>query len=190
MGVFWLLLLIPHSHRLEVRAREWEGESKTSQAGMTLLHNVCCCCMTRLVTLRITATQSNTKRCVWETERDGCWEGGLQCCPWVSEGIVIDCAAVAFNYVSIQSMQKATGAKVTFLHSDYSCLLCGSTVLCFHPSVVFLNWIFPSAWACGLIHLGDAQCHRWEKPKRCVWEKSQGLKMCSYQLKLRSLYKF
>lgn len=65
-----------------------------------------------------------------------CWKGGLQLSPWVSTGSVIDCTAVAFNYDSSRSMQKAAGAKVTFLHSDYSRLLCGSAVLCLHPSAV------------------------------------------------------
>lgn len=46
--------------------------------------------------------------------------------------MVIDCAAVTFNYVCIQSMQKVAGVKVTFLNPDYSRLLCGSAVLYFH----------------------------------------------------------
>ncbi len=150
------------------REREGKGE-RNSQAGMTLLHNVCCCCMTCLVTLRITTPQSTTKRCVCvvcvkDRER-WCWEGGLQACPWVSwGGIVIDCTAVAFNYASIQSMQKAAGARVTFLHSDYSCLLCGSTVLCFHPSAVIyircftqLEHMASVIWGCTMAQVRRTQ---------------------------------
>lgn len=38
---------------------------------MTLLHNVCCCCMTRLVTLTITTPQSSTKKvCERQKERE------------------------------------------------------------------------------------------------------------------------
>lgn len=82
------------------------------------------CCRTRLDGL----TESFPQR----VRR--CWKGGRQLCPRVSRGSVIDCTAVAFNYDSNRSMQKAAGAKVTFLHSDYSRLLCGATVLCLHPS--------------------------------------------------------
>lgn len=82
------------------------------------------CCRTRLDGL----TESFPQRV------RGCWKGGRQLCPRVSRGSVIDCTAVAFNYDSNRSMQKAAGAKVTFLHSDYSRLLCGTTVLCLHPS--------------------------------------------------------
>lgn len=84
----------------------------------------CRCCRTRLDGL----TESFPQR----VRR--CWKGGRQLCPRVSRGSVIDCTAVAFNYDSTRSMQKAAGAKVTFLHSDYSRLLCGATVLCLHPS--------------------------------------------------------
>ena len=144
---------------------------------MTLLHNVSCCCMTRLVTLRITTPQSTTKRCVCvcvcvsEKDRERwCREGGLLSCPWVSEGIVIDCTAVAFNYVCLQSMQKAAGAKVTFLHSDYSCLLCGSTVLFFHwlPCYTHLQSFLVRPAVLPSMNLwfhsfGDTQWHKWAK---------------------------
>lgn len=71
MGVFLaatpLSSLPPH---LEVRSNAWETEgemetvrNKRSWAGTTVLHNICCCCMTCLVTLRITARQS-TSMCV------------------------------------------------------------------------------------------------------------------------------
>lgn len=66
-------------------------------------------------------------------------------------GSVIDCTAVAFNYDSNRSMQKAAGAKVTFLYSDYSCLLCGSAVLCLRPPVC------SDFWRSGLIRLGYRQ---------------------------------
>lgn len=49
---------------------ERERVRRTGQE-MTLLHNVCCRCMTRPVTLRIASPQSSTERCVWATERDG-----------------------------------------------------------------------------------------------------------------------
>lgn len=40
-------------------------------------------------------------------------------------------------------MQKAAGAKVTFLHSDYSRLLCGlRPSSCFHQSAVILHQMF------------------------------------------------
>ena len=172
---------------------ERERERVREGAGlvMTLLHNVCCCCcMTRLVTLTITTPQSSTKKvCVRQTERGGggwCWEGGLQSCPWVSRGMIIDCTAVAFNYVSIQSMQKAAGAKVTFLHSDYSRLLCGlRPSSCFHQSAVILHQMFLPARAYGSSH-SEGRCVDWKmhrerekerkKPERMLRKLPQ---MCS-----------
>lgn len=68
-----------------------------------------------------------------------CWMGGRQLRPWVSLGSIIDCTAVAFNYDSNRSMWTAAGAKVTFLHSDYSRLLCASAVLCLHPSAMIVE---------------------------------------------------
>lgn len=153
LGYFCWVLTTPTGGESQwLRGGEKEKVKEQARLGW-LLHNVCCCCMTRLVTLRFTTPQSTTKRRVCGVSmRDRgrwCWEGGPQACPWVIEGIVIDCTAVTFNYVSIQSMQKVAGAKVTFLHSDYSCLLCGSAVLCL------------PAWAHGLIHFVDAHSLFW-----------------------------
>lgn len=88
MGVFWLFPLIPHSHCLEVRASEGDGEKRVGQArqGCLFLHNVCRCCMTRFVTLRATTSQSGTERCGRGTGGDGAGEAGPQRCPRLSEG--------------------------------------------------------------------------------------------------------
>lgn len=136
MGVFWLFLLIPHSHCLEVRASEGDGEKRVGQArqGCLFLHNVCRCCTARFVTLRATTSQSATERCGRGTGGDGAGEAGPRCCP--GRGGFIDCTAVALNYASIQSMEEAAGSKVTFLRSDYSRLL--RRPLLFHPYAVVL----------------------------------------------------
>lgn len=94
--------------------------------------------------------------CMKDRER-WCWECGLQSCPWVSGRIVIDCTAVAFNYVSIQSMQKAAGAQRTFLHSDYSCLLCGKTVLCFVVILHQLDHTVSFIWGCTMAQVSENQ---------------------------------
>lgn len=94
----------------------------------------CRCCGTRLDGLTESFPQHVRQ----------CWKGGRQLCPRVRWGSIIDCTAVAFNYDSNRSMGKAAGAKVTFLHSDYSRLLCGATVLCLHPSA-------DQVWSAGLL---------------------------------------
>lgn len=160
MGVFWLFLLIPHSHCLEVRASEGDGEKRVGQArqGCLFLHNVCRCCMTRFVTLRATTSQSGTERCGRGTGGDGAGEGWSAALPAAERGErrvggveVIDCTAVALNYASIQSMEEAAGAKVTFLRSDYSRLL--RRPLLFHRYAVVLPldgsfFFFPSLIIC------------------------------------------
>lgn len=171
MGVFWLFLLIPHSHCLEVRAREGEGESETSQAGMTLLHNVCCCCTTRSVTLRITTTQSSTKRCVWEAERDGAERVVCSAARGWARGLLL---IVQLSLLIMSLSNQCKRRQEPKWH--FSTLITHVSFVA-QPSFAFTRlqsfWsgFFPSAWAYGLIHLGDAQCHKWEKPKRCVWKK-------------------
>lgn len=186
MGVFWLFPLIPHSHCLEVRASEGDGEKRVGQArqGCLFLHNVCRCCMTRFVTLRATTSQSGTERCGRGTGGDGAGEAGPQRCPRLSKGDgggdgvggVIDCTAVALNYASIPSMEEAAGAKVTFLRSDYSRLL--HRPLLFHPYAValpldgslFFFIFFPS-----LIVWFD----NWDI-KKCIWENVWEVKMWGF----------
>lgn len=131
---------------LELRTNARLGV-RTSWAGMICVHNICYCCMTCLVTLRIATPQSTNRsidntayRHVWKTERYGAER--VVCSRargWV-EGTVIDCTAATFNYVCLQSMLNAAGAKVTFLYSDYSCLLCGSAVLYFLMVPRCIHW--------------------------------------------------
>lgn len=94
--------------------------------------------------------------------------GGRQLRPWVSRGSIIDCTAVAFNYDSNRSMRTAAGAKVTFLHSDYSHLLCASTVLRLHPSAAIVEG------QVGLFGLTDTQKHYANIP----------ISFCKYSYKL------
>lgn len=88
MGVFWLFPLIPHSHCLEVRASEGDGEKRVGQArqGCLFLHNVCRCCMTRFVTLRATTSQSGTERCGRGVGRRRCWGGWSAALPAAERG--------------------------------------------------------------------------------------------------------
>lgn len=105
---------------------------------------------------------------------------GAQRCPRLSEGNggegwrgVIDCTAVALNYASIQSMEEAAGAKVTFLRSDYSRLL--RRPLLFPPYAVVLpldgSFFFPPAWSyCSII----------EVSKKCIWDNVWEVKMWGF----------
>lgn len=191
MGVFWLFLLIPHSHCLEVRAREGEGEgeSETSQAGMTLLHNVCCCCTTRSVTLRITTTQSSTKRCVWEAERDGAERVvGSAARGWARGLLLIVQLSLLIMSLSNQCKRRQEPKW------HFSTLITHVSFVA-QPSFAFtrlqsfwsgffslsLSIWFDSFGRCAMSQVRETQ-------KMCLEKKSQGLKTCSYQLKLRSLY--
>lgn len=124
---FWLVLLSLLCDYI------WKCEEvkRARPAGITPRAG-CRCCRTRL------DGSLEASLSVW-----GNAESGWQLCPRVSRGSFIDCTAVAFNYDSNRSIQKAAGAKVTFLHSDYSRLLCGATVLCFHPIAdqVWFVWL-------------------------------------------------
>lgn len=70
-------------------------------------------------------------------------------------------------------MQKAAGAKVTFLHSDYSRLLCGlRPSSCFHQSAVILHQMFLEHMVPvilrGDVSIGTRRAR--EKPERMLWK--------------------
>lgn len=82
-------------------------------------------CAARLATLQIASPHSSARRCVWQAA--AALRGRSAVLPQGELGTGIDCAAVAFNYVTVRSMQEASRAKVTFLHSDSPRLHCASS---------------------------------------------------------------
>lgn len=167
MDIFWLFLLIPHSHCSEVRASEWEGAKQG-----WLLRNFCCCCCctTRLVMHAPLLGPAPRGVCVSEMGRDGAHRVVCTAARRWARGLLL-IVQLSLLIMSLSNQCKTRQEPKWHFSTLITRVLCGATVLYFHPSAVIVNWISHSAWSYGWIYLGAA--HKWETPKRCARAKVQ-----------------